>query len=432
MRFLRFPTENRRTWIAAAALAVVAIIVVGVAIYEVTKPKNVSNPNIAFVNTSTDTTSTSTKTATPKALHNFVWALYGLNDQRTRDFQGPADLKPPFKVGWSLGGNAPVEFPPVVDGNALYFMDDNSTVNKVNAKTGKRYWRTRVGMLSAATPALDVKDKLLFVPILSTTGDSIGSVNGEFVAMSMKKGTIKWKFPVPSGTESSPIVWGNNVYFGDQGGTVYDLNVNTGKVVWSFPTGGAEKGGPTLDHGVLFFGNYAGQLFAVNATTGKEIWESNVSGGTIYASPTVAFDRVYVGSTNGFFYSFSEKTGALAWSINTGRYVYSSAAAVPNVPGLGPTIFFGSYNGTAYAVNAQNGNVDWTHSIGDSISGAASIVNNVVYFSGVYHGITQGLNLTNGDVVFHFSDGAYTATIATPRAVYLCGHYRLYELLPEH
>jgi outer membrane protein assembly factor BamB len=427
MRLPRLPRENRGTWIAAIALVVVAIVVAAAAVHELTKQKAVLDTHVP-INT---TTSPATKVTNTKSANTFLWPIYGLNDARTRVFDGPSDLEPPFKTGWKLTGNAPLEFPPDIDGNVMYFMDDHASVNKVNLKTGQRYWRKHVGVWSAASPALDPKLHLLFVPVLSLTQDSPG--NGQFVAMSMKTGNIVWKDPLPSGSESSPLVWHGNVYFGDSGGTVHAVNALTGKQLWEFPTSGPEKGGPTLSKGVLYFGNYAGQVFAVNATTGKQIWEAN-PGGTVYASPTVAFGRVYVGSTNGFMYSYSATTGVLGWSKDTGNYVYSSAAA-DKVHKLGATIYFGSYTGTAYALNAATGAVDWSQNLGGdhpSISGAASIVNNVVYFSGVYHGLTKGYNVSTGKQVFSYPDGAYTSTVATPRAVFLMGHYTLYQLLPTH
>ena len=411
---------------AAIALAVVAVIVAGLAVHELTKQKSVLNTNVK-INTGQ---STATKVG-KKAANTFLWPIYGLNDARTRVFEGPSDLEPPFKTGWKLSGNAPLEFPPDIDGNVMYFMDDHASVNKVNLTTGVRYWRKHVGVWSAASPALDPKLHLLFVPVLSKTQDSPG--NGQFVAMSMKNGNVVWTDPLPSGSESSPLVWHGTVYFGDSGGTVHALNARTGKQLWQFPTSGPEKGGPTLSKGILYFGNYAGQLFAVNATTGKQVWEAN-PGGTVYASPTVAYGRVYVGSTNGFMYSYSATTGVLGWSKDTGEYVYSSAAA-DTVPKLGATIYFGSYTGTAYALNASTGAIDWSENLGGvhpAISGAASIVNNVVYFSGVYHGLTKGYNVSTGQQVFSYTDGAYTSTIASPRAVFLMGHYTLYQLLPTH
>ena len=428
MRRPRLPKENRAAWLAAAALVVVAIVVVGIAIHDRSKPTGTHF--VPGAKGFTASTPTSTTPATKASM--FIWPLYGFNDARTRAYSGPAAFNDPgaLKVKWHVGGNAPLEFPPVIDGNALFFLDDNATLNKVNATTGVRYWRKRIGMLSSATPTLDVKLGLLFVPILSDTSDVINSVNGSFDAVSMKTGKVVWRDPVPSGTESSPLVWGNNVYFGDKDGTVYDLNARTGAQIWSFPTGGPEKAGPTLAHGDLYFGNYAGQLFDVNATSGKQIWEVNL-GGALYASPTLAYGLVYVGSnTSGVEYALSQKTGNQVWSLGTGDYVYSSAAA-DTVHKLGPTVYFGSYTGKVYAVNAGNGDVDWTENLGDSISGAASIVNNTVFFSGVYHSYTKGYDTTTGKQVFYYPDGAYTATVASPRAVYLMGHYTLYELLPK-
>jgi outer membrane protein assembly factor BamB len=424
MRLPRLPRENRRIWVAAIALVVMAIVVAAAAVHELTKQTPTLNTHVAFNNKGSNVTKVTSK----KAAKTFLWPIYGLNDARTRVFDGPSDLKPPFKTIWKVTGNAPLEFPPDIDGNVLFFMDDHATVNKVNATTGHRYWRKHVGIWSAATPALDPKHHLLFVPVLSKTQDSPG--NGQFVALSMKTGKVVWADPVAAGTETSPLIWHNNVYFGDADGNLYDVNALTGAKIWSISTEGPVKGGVSFSHGIIYVGNYAGQVLALNATTGKQVWEANV-GGHVYASPTVAFGRVYIGSsTNGFMYSFDAKTGALGWSISTGDYVYSSAAA-DQTPGLGPTIYFGSYTGTAYAVNAATGKVDWTESLGDSISGAASIVNNVVYFSGVYHSFTKGYNITTGKEVFYYPDGAYTATVASPRAVYLSGHYALYELVPK-
>lgn len=420
-------------WLVAGVLVVIAIVVAGIAIKDHGQPTgHTYHPGVGgFTTTGTSTTPTATQA-------KFIWPIYGYNDARTRVFDGgsPALSDPSaLQVKWRVSGNAPLEFPPVIDGNVMFFLDDNATLNKVNATTGRRYWRKRIGMLSSSSPTLDIKLKRVFIAILSTTSDVINSTNGAFDAVSMKTGKVIWSDPVPSGTESSPLVWGNNVYFGDKGGTEYDVNALTGKTIWSVSTGGAVKAGATLQNGVLYFDNYAGQLFAVHATTGRQIWEANL-GGALYPSPTLAYGLIYVGSnTTGVEYALSQKTGKEVWSQGTGNYVYSSAAAA-TVPKLGPTIFFGSYSGMAYAINAQNGHVDWTADVAgsssNSISGAASIINNVVYFSTVYRpNYTRGYDASTGKLVFSFPDGAYTATIASPHAIYLMGHYTLYGLFAK-
>jgi outer membrane protein assembly factor BamB len=62
--------------------------------------------------------------------------------------------------------------------------------------------------------------------------------------------------------------------------------------------------------------------------------------GSFYATPAVAYGRVYMGNTDHRVYSFAQRSGELAWATETGAYVYSSTA-VADVTGLGPTVHAG-------------------------------------------------------------------------------------------
>jgi outer membrane protein assembly factor BamB len=428
---MRLPRSNRRTWIFAAVAVVIAVIVAVYAIHQLSKPTNMLNTHAAFVPPTTAKSSIPVNTI---PVNNFAWPIYGYTNARTRDFTGDPNLTPPFKVAWKFGGNALLEFPASIWGNNLYLIDDGATVKRVNITTGKQIWERHVGMLSAATPALDIARKELFVPILSLTGSHIGDTNGELAALSMTSGKILWKFPVPSGSESSPIVVGNSVYFGDQGGTEYSLNVLTGHVNWSFSTGGSIKAGPAYYGGDLFFGNYAGSFYALKAATGKEVW-SDSPGGEFYSTPAVAFGRVYTGNNNGAAYSFVASDGTVAWTRTLGGYVYS-APAVADTPGLGPTVYIGSYDSHLYALNARTGATDWTSpylpAARPGISGSATVINNTVYVSTVYSPGSFGFNASTGKEVFHFDDGSYTTVLADPSAVFLMGKYVIYKLVPAH
>ncbi len=426
MRF-PFPRSRRAAWLLAAGLVVVAIVVAGLAYHDLSGPKNTDNPTAAFVPTATPTVTT----RKPSIRHtNFTWPVYGYTDTRTRAFTGDADLNPPFRRGWKFGGNALLEFPPAIYRNFLYFIDDGATVKDVNANSGKQIWLTHVGKQSAASPALDTATQQLFVPVLSVNSAVINARDGEFAALSMKTGHIQWTVSIPSGTESSPIVVGNSVYFGDQGVTEYSLNIRTGHVNWTYQTGGAIKAGADYYDGMLFFGNYAGQFYALSARTGKVVWEES-PGGEFYSTPAVAYGRVYVGNNSGAAYSFVAKDGTEAWSRSLGGYVYSGPA-VADVPGLGYTVFIGSYGDYLYALNAQTGATEWEYDAHDAISGSATVIDNTVYFSTVYTPGTYGLNTRTGQKVFSFPDGSYTPVVAEPNALFLMGKYVIYKFLPEH
>lgn len=433
MRFL----PQRKLWRALLALVVV-LIGVGVAalVIVLDKPGNVSHPNVQF--TAPKKAATTTKPAHHARRHRhataFSWPLYGYTQARTRDFIAPSDLHPPMHVGWSYHTGALLEFPPSIEGDYMYFLDDSGVAHKMDVRTGKMVWTRQIGTLAAESPAIDARAGLVFMGTMSTHGHSAG--DGRFLALSMKTGKVKWSRGVGSGTESPPIVAGRTVYFGDAGSTLYAVNIHTGKVRWTYKASGAIKGGPALWHGNLYFGDYTGRAYAVRAGNGHRVWAVSTSGthyglgsGNFYATPTVAYGRVYMGNTDGRMYAFGARNGALAWATSTGGYIYSSAA-VADPKGFGPTVYAGSYDGDFYAFDARTGSIRWRHPAGGKISGSAIIIGNIVYYSNLAAGTSAGLNIRSGAQVFSFHDGAFTPAIADEHAIYLIGRGSIYQMLP--
>jgi outer membrane protein assembly factor BamB len=434
------PNPNRRRklrWVLLAVTGVVIVVGVIVAILVVHSPGNVSHPSLSF----TQPTTTAAPPRKPKrrVVNNFRWALYGYDLGRTRYFNAPASLAPPLRVGWSYNDFALLEFPPVIYGNSMFFLDDNGWAKALDTRNGHQLWARRVGTLAAASPAISVSDRRVIMPLLSVSGHSPG--NGRVVALSMRNGHVLWSRPIPAGSETSPVVWGRSVYLGDQSGTIYSLRTRDGHLNWTYHASAAVKGGPALSGGVLYFGDYAGRAYAVRASNGSQVWAVATNGahfgfgsGNFYSTPAVAFGRVYMGNTDGRVYSFAMRTGELAWATGTGAYVYASAA-VADIRGLGPTVYLGSYDGNFYAFDAQSGAIRWSHPSGGKISGAATIVGNVVYYSDLGTKTTLGLDARTGRTVFRFPDGAFNPVIADYGAIYLDGYGAINQLVrrgPRH
>lgn len=431
------PVPRRRLRRGLLAAAVVLLILGGVVAFVLAHaPGNVSHPNVQFTQPTTTAATTSTPRKQRSVVDTFSWPWYGFDAGRTRDFAGPARLRPPLHVGWHFNNGALLEFPPVIYHGTLFVMGDDGLARAINASTGRVIWFRHVGTLAAASPAVAGLDGLVLMPVLSFSHHSQVPGGGGFVALSMKTGQIVWKHPIAAGSESSPIVHGHTVYFGDLGGTLSALHVPDGHVDWTYHANGAIKGGPALVNGILYFGDYAGRAYAVRAANGHEVWAVGTNGahfgfgsGQFYATPAVAFGRVYMGNTDGRVYSFGARDGALAWATGTGAYVYASAA-VADPPGLGPTVYVGSYDGHLYAFNARSGAVRWSHPAGERISGAATVINNIVYYSVLHNRQTVGLNAVTGQPVFTFGDGDFTPVIADYDAIYLDGYNTIYQLLP--
>jgi outer membrane protein assembly factor BamB len=432
------PSPGPRRWLWRGLIAAAVLLVAlgaAVAIVLTHQPGNVSHPNLQFTAPTTSTTTTAPAKRPKRALDNFSWPLYGYTDGRTRVFATPPSLKPPLHVGWHYTDGALLEFPPVIFRGTMYLLDDNGSARAVNTHTGHELWKRSVGTLAAASPAVAARPREVLMPVLSTQGRSPGA--GRFVALSMKTGKVIWSRPLGAGSESSPVVNGETVYYGDQAGNLFARNVRNGHLYWTYHAGGAIKGGPALVGGVLYFGDYSGRAYAVRAINGRQVWAVGTNGahfgfgsGQFYSTPAVAFGRVYMGNTDGRVYSFGARTGALAWATSTGAYVYASAA-VASPKGVGPTVYIGSYDGDFYAFNAQSGAVRWRHPSGGRISGSATVLGNIVYYSVLGSRVTRGLNVATGQQVFFFNDGAFTPTIADYHAIYLVGYASIYQLLPH-
>ncbi|MDQ6804564.1 MAG: PQQ-binding-like beta-propeller repeat protein, partial [Actinomycetota bacterium] len=282
--------------------AVLALAVTAALVLVLHKPHNVSHPRVEF------TTPTTTTAVKPKvAVSDFLWPRYGYDAARTRQFSTAPNLEPPFHRGWTYYGSALLEFPPVIHGDTLYVLNDSGQTLAINRLNGHVLWHRTVGTLAAASPTLG--EGLVFVPLLSTVPGAKTPNQGRFVALSQQTGHIVWSMSIPLGSESSPLVWGKMLYFGDQGGTVRGLDASTGRVRWTYHASGAVKGAVAYANGTLYFADYAGRAYALRASTGHQVWAVATNGaqdgfgsGSFYSSPAVAFGRVYIGNTDGRVY----------------------------------------------------------------------------------------------------------------------------------
>lgn len=404
--------------VAAASAVVLAIAGAAYAIYQGTdRPEDVTNTDVTF--------KPPKHKKKPKVVKTDDWPVYGYDDERTR-YLPTTRVKPPFKPSdWSFQAGVLLEFSPIIVGDHLYFQDKNALLRSLDAKTGRVEWKHKIGGLAASSPAYQ-KGRLFAVTLAP----------GDIQAMNPKNGKILWEKDLPARSETSPVVTGNKVIVGDEGGSVYAFDVKDGHLIWSIHTAGPVKGGVAIHNGVAFFGNYAGELYAVRTSNGSVKWQTGTQGssfgrtGRIYSTPAVAYGRVYVGSVDNRVYSFDEDTGELAWSQSTGYWVYS-APAVAAVPGSPPTVYIGSLDKTFYAMDARTGAIRWKHYVGGVMIGAPSVVGNVVYVGviGPNNG-TIGYDADNGHQVFKHELGEYNPVISDGERLYITGSANIRAFAP--
>ena len=390
---MRFPRSNRRTWLLAGVLVVVAVVVAVYAIHELGKPSN----HVQHQRPPSSADDRRPPRRRRAKVNNFTWPFYGGQQTRTRDFTGDPDLNPPLKLAWRFGGNALLEFPPSIYGNNLYYLDDGATAKKVNMSLQRQQEAasglTHVGPALCLDPgarsqaAGDVRHGALDGEQPQST-----AVDGELAALSMKTGKILWtSLPAARGTESSPMVVGNSVYFGDQAGgnsagTMYSLNITTHKSNWSRSVAARSRPAPAYYDGDLYFGNYGGSFYAVNAKTGQA---------GLVSSPQAASSTRRPRSPSGASTSATTTAPPTRSSRATEPSPGAARSATTCTPARRSPIRRASVRRSTSAPTAasQAASLRSTHrrarrmdpsTPATPVSGSATVINNTVYFSTVY------------------------------------------------
>lgn len=165
---------------------------------------------------------------------------------------------------------------------------------------------------------------------------------------------------------------------------------------------------PVTAGGMVFVADRTGAVSAFDQQ-GKLIWKSYTAG-PIYYAPTIAHDRVYVGSADGRVYALAATDGRFLWSYRVGPQanwipVFESLISAWPVAGgvvvqgetvyaaAGITHYDGTYvvaldakTGQLKAENSSSGTLEETVNNGVSLQGDLTIVDNELQFlaGGVY------------------------------------------------
>jgi len=88
---------------------------------------------------------------------------------------------------------------------------------------------------------------------------------------------IKWKLKLQEHSErayafNNPIVLGDTIYFGSTDGNFYALDIESGYMRWVFKTGGSINSVPTADESKVYVGSNDGKVYALSRDRGELVW----------------------------------------------------------------------------------------------------------------------------------------------------------------
>jgi outer membrane protein assembly factor BamB len=305
------------------------------------------------------------------------------------------EFKPALNVErvWktSVGKAGRYLFSPIAVGGAVYAAGANGTVAKIDGKSGKDVWRTKlhtdltagvgsdgtlvaVGAAKGGVYVLDADGKLLWKasapgeiispPLVGNGYVLVRTIDGQISAFNANTGELKWMYhnrtvPLNLRVAAGMTFAGDvAVLAGFPGGSLAAINLKTGDEYWqapvSYPKGVTEverindvTGAPTLIGAEACAVTYQGQLGCFDANSGQPVWQQAFS-----SASGLAQDNVAVVAANDWSVidAYDVTTGKRLWRNDK---LKSRDLGVPLL--FGPSTVVGDYKGYVHFLSRDDG-----------------------------------------------------------------------------
>lgn len=305
------------------------------------------------------------------------------------------EFKPVFKVeqAWrtSVGKAGRYFFSPLVVGDYVYAAGSNGSVAKIDGKTGRKVWSTKlhddltsgvgsdgtytaVGAEKGGVEVLDGDGKLLWKttvpgeivspPLVGNGYVIVRTIDGQISAFNASTGELRWQYrnrAVPLNLRvSAGMAFAAQaaVLAGFPGGSLSAINLKTGDDYWqapvSFPKGVTEverindvTGAPTLVGAEACAVTFQGRISCFDANSGQPVWEQTFSG-----VAGLAADRTAVVAPDDWsvLHAFDATTGKPLWKNDQ---LKNRDLSTPYL--LGPDVVVGDYKGYVHFLSRDDG-----------------------------------------------------------------------------
>ncbi|MFV0536064.1 MAG: PQQ-binding-like beta-propeller repeat protein [Dysgonomonas sp.] len=234
-----------------------------------------------------------------------------------------------------------------------YYTEDNSlhkrpsdSVNQIYPQVHKK-WITKIGRTIYSSPVLYGKNIY------------IGDDAGFLTCLSLKEGSKVWEFKSENRIVGTPAASEGVVVFGSADKYIYGLDSSSGKLLWKYSAREAVLGAVTIENNIAYIGASDHTMRALDVKTGRLIWEYNDVKGYIETRPLIYQDKLIFGAWDTNLYALDMYTGRLLWTWNNGlpRMHFSPAAVWP-VAAYGK-VFLSAPDRVLTAVSAETGKTVW-------------------------------------------------------------------------
>lgn len=183
---------------------------------------------------------------------------------------------------------------------------------------------------------------------LSADAEHLFVASGEAIYAFTHDGTAAWH--IQSGTLTAPLLARDGWIIAASETRVTAYRAADGTRVWQ-RDGGTARQRASIEGNRLYVPIEDGRLLAVDLATGTPQWEHRFKGALTEVLPFA--DRVYVGSTDRYFYCLDEGDGSIAWRVVIGTALRGKPA------GDAQRVYVVALDNQLRAYDRHNGALRW-------------------------------------------------------------------------
>ena len=277
---------------------------------------------------------------------------------------------------WKFEAKSRISSSPAVSGGLVFFGAYDGNFYAVDVARGELRWKFKTGgerrfaatHLHGSTPVAETMpdpwDCYLSSPVVWQGTVYFGSGDGNVYALEAASGSLKWKFKTGDVVHASPAIADGKLFVGSWDSYFYALDAASGKEQWRFKTGedadthnqvGIQSSAAVVD-GSVYFGCRDSNLYVLDARTGQKKWSFPTKGSWVIVSPAVRNGKVYFAtSDSGLFYEVDAKSGGVNFSLKfMGWPTFASPAIAGDVAYVGTTA------GKLNAIDLTVKSIAWT------------------------------------------------------------------------
>jgi outer membrane protein assembly factor BamB len=204
---------------------------------------------------------------------------------------------------------------PVIENDVIYLSSYDNNAYALDAQTGHMNWAFSTGGAIMDAPA--IVDGIIYVASYDGYAYLLDSTTGREVRRYFVSDPSPMDYGYYSGALSTPLVDAATIYVAY--GPLRAIDIQSGEVKWTAFDSKKYKdqitGSPFFfEDSIIVATNDA--IYAIDKTSGETEWKYSDIKGSVYFTPTLHEEVIYVGGSSGYLYGIQAKTGKQVFRYN--------------------------------------------------------------------------------------------------------------------